>query len=287
MSFSERHGYRPPKDVIQYEDMDMELRTSLWNALDLFYWRQVDPQYKLLGGRNDDMGVLLMSIWIFYFKKPWDETSESWKYCHRQIREYFFKCEWNEVYDFVDFVANNFEGREQINLDFVSYCNEILEREVSGYRFIEKSIVPISSVEEATEIADVLKMSEPFRPVVTHIKAAMELFSDRESPDYRNSIKESISAVEAICNIITGRGKATLGEALKQISDQVELHPALRKAFGHLYGYTSDADGIRHALLDESRLDFEDAKFMLVSCSAFINYLKLKMSKAGIDLETG
>ena len=50
-----------------------------------------------------------------------------------------------------------------------------------------------------------------------------------------------------------------------------------------LYGYTSDADGIRHALLDESDLDFEDAKFMLVSCSAFTNYLKGKAIKAGID----
>ncbi len=39
----------------------------------------------------------------------------------------------------------------------------------------------------------------------------------------------------------------------------------------------------RHALLDESDLDFEDAKFMLVSCSAFTNYLKGKVIKAGID----
>ncbi len=57
----------------------------------------------------------------------------------------------------------------------------------------------------------------------------------------------------------------------------------LSRAFRQLYGYTSDANGIRHALLDESNLDFEDAKFMLVSCSAFINYLKGKAIKAGID----
>lgn len=64
----------------------------------------------------------------------------------------------------------------------------------------------------------------------------------------------------------------------------VDVHPALRGAFQKLYGYTSDADGIRYALLEESNLDFEDAKFMLVSCSAFVNYLKAKAAKAGLNL---
>jgi len=43
-----------------------------------------------------------------------------------------------------------------------------------------------------------------------------------------------------------------------------------------MYGYTSDADGIRHKLLDEATIDFEDAKFMLVSCSAFVNLLRAR-----------
>lgn len=49
-----------------------------------------------------------------------------------------------------------------------------------------------------------------------------------------------------------------------------------------MYGYTSDEDGIRHSLLEESTLKFMDAKFMLVSCSAFINFLIDKASEAGI-----
>jgi len=51
------------------------------------------------------------------------------------------------------------------------------------------------------------------------------------------------------------------------------LHPALKGAFDKLYGYTSDADGIRHALLEEDKVTFEQAKFMLVVCSAFTNYV--------------
>ncbi len=52
------------------------------------------------------------------------------------------------------------------------------------------------------------------------------------------------------------------------------MHPALEAAFTKLYDYTSDAKGIRHALLDEDRVTFEEAKFMLVACSAFVNYVR-------------
>ena len=122
------------------------------------------------------------------------------------------------------------------------------------------------------------------KTVAIHLNSALEKLSDKESPDYRNAIKESISAVEAISSQIAGKDKAELAEALKVLSEKIELHTALRQGFIKLYGYTSDADGIRHALLEETKLDFEDAKFMLVACSAFINYLKVKASKAGMDL---
>jgi len=155
---------------------------------------------------------------------------------------------------------------------------------MSGWRFVGDEIAPITSDEEIAEIEKALEPIGSLTPVTTHLRTALEFLSDKKSPDYRNSIKESISAVEAICRLTTGSSKATLGQALKVIKDKITLHPALEQAFSKLYGYTSDADGIRHSLLDEPNIHFEDAKFMLVSCSAFINYLKLKSSKAGIKL---
>jgi len=61
------------------------------------------------------------------------------------------------------------------------------------------------------------------------------------------------------------------------------LHNALKTGFSAIYGYTSDAEGIRHALLDKSDLKFDDAKFMLVACTAFVNYLigKTAVTQAG------
>jgi len=142
-------------------------------------------------------------------------------------------------------------------------------------------ITQVTNEQEIAEIEEAIDGPPSLRPVSIHLRRSLELLSDRKSPDYRNSVKEAISAVETICNLLVG-SKATLGQALGKLGKKVPLHPALKKAFDSLYGYTSDAEGIRHSLLDEPSLTFEDAKFMLVSCSAFANYLKAKASRAGI-----
>ena len=53
----------------------------------------------------------------------------------------------------------------------------------------------------------------------------------------------------------------------------------LEGGFLKLYGYTNDSDGIRHAMLEESQLTQADAVYFLVSCSAFVNYLKSKITE--------
>lgn len=150
----------------------------------------------------------------------------------------------------------------------------------AAYRLLNNHIAEITSEAEVAEIED--SLVSPIAPVRKHIEAALAFLSNWENPDYRNSIKESISAVESVCRLISG-GK-TLGDALKRIKDKIGLHPALQKGFSALYDYTSDKGGIRHALLDESDLDASDARFMLVACSAFVNFVISKTAELGIKI---
>jgi len=284
MLFSQRIGIKPVKAVIQVDSMDDDLRNGLWNCLTIDYWNSTnDRDYNY----NNIMVNLIHILWLNYFKQPLDVLSPRWIAILLTIREYFFKASWNEVYDFIEFVANNYDDNsydDNANKQFISHCNVVLEREVSAYRFVGKQITRITSEEEINAIEGALAKSTPLKPVYTHLKTALGLLSDRKSPDYRNSIKESISAVEAMSRLVTGNPKATLGEAIKRIKEKVELHPALEKAFDSLYGYTSDKDGVRHSLMKDSNLKFVDAKYMLVTCSAFINYLIEKAEEANIKL---
>jgi hypothetical protein len=49
-------------------------------------------------------------------------------------------------------------------------------------------------------------------------------------------------------------------------------------------GYTSDENGIRHALLDDgtAKVDETDALFMIGACAAFVSYLLSKAHAAGL-----
>jgi len=281
--FSQRKGFKPIKSVMQVNYMDSELRNGLWNALTLFYWNQVKDK-RISYCKN--MESLFKRLWHEYFKQPIDTLSDYWPNTYAKIRDYFFGCEWYEVYDFIEFIANNCpdDKYNTVNSEFMNFCNSVLERELSAYRFVGGRVTQITSEEEVSEIEKALETTKPLKAINIHLRSALDLLAEKKSPDYRNSVKESISAVEAICNLITKEKKATLGQALKKIEDKVSLHPALKSAFSSLYGYASDAEGIRHSLLDEPNLSFEDAKFMLVSCSAFVNYLISKASKAGIKI---
>jgi len=216
------------------------------------------------------------------FQKPIGILPTTFSGAHREMKNYFFeRASWYDVYDFIEFIANNYPD-EKVNQKFMEYCNSVLESEVSAYRFVGGKITQITSEEEIAEIEEALAI--PSKPIQLHLKRALDLLSDKKTPDYRNSIKESISAVESICESITKK-KTTLGQCLGEIETKIgSVHGSLRRAFESLYGYTSSAEGIRHALLDEPTLGFEDAKFMLVSCSAFVNYLVSKASKAGIKI---
>lgn len=265
-TFSERYNYI--EKPIQIENMTPDLRNRIWNIYraniiaDVVYIETnhleelMDFFGKACTSINDDI-ELKTTVEIFY---------ETW----------FNAVPWYRIYDFIEkylsFLTK--EDRKKESKKF----NNVLEEENAGYRIVSEQVVPITDKNEIESIEKAQKSN--YESVNMHLKKAMQLFSRRPQPDYENSIKESISAVEAMCCIITDSSgaNATLGKTLKKLKDNgVYIHPAMENAFSSLYGYTSDENGIRHGGIDFSNAPAEDAKFMLVSCSAFVNYLIEKM----------
>lgn len=286
LSFSQRKGLKPVRDQLQSDRMDDELCNRLWNALTFCYWDRADRDMISTSGvlnPGSYTPLFLRKLWNGFFALPVDTLDKFWSSNLKAIRKRFFEMAWNEVYDFIEFAANNYPS-PNMNIVFMQMCNSVLATELSAYRFVAGTISQLTSEEEISAIEDALAGAKESEPFANHLKTALALLSDRKAPDYRNSIKESISAVEALCKLVAADPKASLEQALRQVQGKIPLHPSLRSALSKLYGYTSDADGIRHALLEEPTSTFEDAKFMLVTCSAFVNYLRAKALRAGIDL---
>jgi len=278
MKFSERIGIIKAKDTIQVDSIDDDLRNGLWNAIQVFYLDEVDAKYIDQSAYRD----FFYTLWHNFFKLPLDKLDNWYGTTRLQIREWFFEWEWYEIYDFIEYITKI--DSQTSSEDFINFCNDLLEKELSGYRFINGIIAPITSESEVQEIDQAINNSanDKLIGVKIHLENALRLIANRDSPDYRNSIKESISAVESISKVLASGTKNSLGSALDKLKAKIEIHPALERGFKQIYGYTSDSDGIRHALMEESKSDFEDAKYMLVACSAFVNYLIVKADKAGL-----
>lgn len=281
MRFSQKIGKRPIKTVLQVESIDEDLKNRLWNTILEDFFNEI-VAFSSIGGETQQ-GEICRLIWKDFFNYRIDtipinfiSNTVSFTGFINHLRNWFDKTEWYDIYDFIAFIASI--DTKMVGRGFTYKCNLVLEKEVSGYRLINDEIVQITSEEEIQEIKDALINTDEWQSVSTHLNSALGLLADRKNPDYRNSIKESVSAVESFCKIITQDDKATLGKALSEIEKSHKLHSSLKKAFSAIYGYSSDSSGIRHSLLESDvNVEFEDAKFMLVSCSAFINYLKSKI----------
>lgn len=270
LGFSQRMGLKPIRTILQVDDMDIDLRNSLWNYIDrnLLHYSN--------GGTN---WVLLDLLWTEYSKNKRVIVGYG---NQATLLDYYYKKftddSWFEVYDILQFIFDN-NGGSYDKYRWAEGINSVLEREMSGYRIINNEITPIT---DKSEIAEIEEASENTKANI-HIKSALLLLSDRKAPDYRNSVKESISAVEAICRDLTG--KTTLGSALDYMKskDIIDINGDFKSGLEKIYWYTNDeTTGIRHALMDTGKgITFEDAKFMLVLCSAFVNYItaKAKMGK--------
>jgi AbiJ N-terminal domain 4 len=278
VSFSERYGYSLVRQALQREEMDTDLRTALWNVLEICFWQHRRGYLRDEPRTQPDFAP---ELWASHLRFALDHLPSDWGGVLRIVRPLYFSYPWNKVYDFLEFMA---AVDENMSETFQDACNAVLEREMSAYRIVAGHVTEITAGAEIEAIEEAIAASGPLTGVRAHLTMALDHLSDRVSPDYRNSIKESISAVEALANVVGGARGETLGVLLRRLEPTLELHPALDAAFSKLYGYTSDAEGIRHALMDEPNLSFEDAKLMLVACSAFVNYLAAKAGKAGIAL---
>lgn len=311
-TFSQRHGHKPVRTQLQFESMDDELRNSLWNCL----WEHFFNDRKVPSHGSsyfpDYIRFLIESVYETLLRWPLDKINWDWSVELKHLRQKYFEWEWFNIYDFVEFIMNssfdenymdNYYSEKnwiiQNKLLFVDSIGNILKREAAAYTVLkageEYHITPITNESEVEAIESAIQDSADLglNNVSTHIQTALSHLSDRTNRDYPSSIAQSILAVEYICKLVVDDSNATLGKSLSKLrnSIHIEISNEIVTSMEKLYVYSNEVS--RHSKKpnkngekagNETVLCLEDAKYSLVHCSAFINYLIVKAGKAGIDL---
>jgi hypothetical protein len=263
--FSQRIGVRqPPRSGL--EEASPSLRTALWNVLH-------KPAFPDDSEHRERALANARAIWNHVGWRT-DQVPQLPYQMREAISLEWFSCKWPEFYDLVEFTARLLATplaptRQQ----WFEMLNRVLDSRGCAYRFIGEQLVPLTNAAEAAEVTRGAESAIP--AVAAHIRAALRFLPPNSAASPRESINESLSAVEAALQHFTGNPSATLSDGLSAFeSRHGALHPTLREGLVKLYGYTADERGVRHALSGETAsVSGDDARFMLVACSALTNYL--------------
>jgi hypothetical protein len=266
--FSDRIGVTA-RPVLAREGMPEALRVSLWNKFQpaLFHTRPHHVDWR-------------PNVSLIYDFLHWRSNTLSHHdvYEIKRLEDWYFAPDrkWFEIYNLIEFVATKLWNGGQLS-GFSDAFNKILEPEGSPYRFVGGALTLVTDPLEIAEVSEAQSQSDGFAGARQHIASALQFLGLRPEPDYRNAIKEAISAVESTLKVLTTAKHLDLSGALKEFVKARPIHGALMKGLDTLYGYTSNEHGLRHALLEaDAKVGFAEAKFMIVACAAFMNYLILR-----------
>lgn len=279
--FSQRYGYKPIEDIIIRESMPKEIQNSICSAFDLLRKGFCsDPYYG--SEKYMDMEEYL---WFNFLNQRLGDFRDGSGYCivaTEVIND--AGTQWYDKLDMLEMaiqylIIKHKEGFRFHNLiiEIIRHINQEFERHNYAYRIVDGKVVELTTPEEIKSIETAIGQSKD--NIKQHLAKALDDYSKRPEGNYPGSIKESISAVEALCRELTG--ESTLGKALNALEKKgLSIPQVLKDGFEKLYAYTNQpTTGIRHALMDTSTPYIPgkaEALYMLVTCSAFINYLRSK-----------
>ena len=274
LTFSQRYGHEPLPEPRQLEELSGHLRGEIWNLIRELLLKKRRSEYEGDYFSEEDerfiervLGKLL--------GVPEDEIPTDYDRVMNFFKNTTINGKFNGVLDLLQIMTND----KGAGANFADRVIDAFEEHAAPY-ILDTSqeyyyFRPRSSKEQgiATKQALETLQSENMEGAVIHLREAVEHMN---AGQYRDAIADSIHAVESVARRIDPKASKTLGPALDSLEQSGLLkHPALKQAFLKLYGYTSDAQGIRHALVDKGtrEVGVDEAMFMFGACASFCAYL--------------
>lgn len=278
LPFSQRTGMSPIPPQLKIDEGSAEFRRLCGYFIDLELKRISEVNYVRSGVRTEirgrkfrpeyfrfasDFHVRFLQLNFNSFRNLLSEVADP---IHKILESESI----SNIFDMVEFILRH----KLISSECKSDLIDAFEQSRMAYRVFDRDVVvAIGSDAQAQAVERGILDAEACRDLAAKrhlISAGVAL----RHGDWPGSIRESIHAVESVALRLAPEA-GTLGAALAVVERQGNLHGGLKSAFAKLYGFTSDSEGVRHALVfgNEASVDETDALFMIGACASFVSYL--------------
>ncbi|MGJ5041402.1 MULTISPECIES: AbiJ-NTD4 domain-containing protein [unclassified Bradyrhizobium] len=276
LTFAQAEGEEPLPSQLKRTEVSRKLRAILWSYIHTELGRtSVRNTYAYVGGNWKNA---LMHAHVHLFHLPIDEFDARFSRATEEVKSVIMRGNWLTFYGWIDHIL-----RLKPTPQFSHDIQRILTSCLSHYRVVDGAILcPLGSDEEAATVERAfvdLKVAPGLTGGREHLRLASQALT---AGNFADSVRESMHAVESVVRMLEPH--ADFSKALANLETKTNIHGALKKGFLAIYGFTSDEQGIRHALLDKGAPDVDeaDALFMIGACSAFISYLLHKARVTGL-----
>jgi hypothetical protein len=266
--YSQRSGSVPVPPQLKLGEVSSEFRRLAYYAVHLEVDRESYAPYQSAIFK-DGWKRVATDLHVRIFKRDADTFDHSAYNTDKAIKKVIDDADVVHLFDFIEFFLRH------------PNCSAELKRELRSafvdsrlaYRVFDNQVAAIGTEEQADAFLRAIDDAQA-KSATGARKHLLDAGSALRNADWAGCVRNSISAVESVA-VKLSPGENTLGAALKAIEKKGHLHGSLKAAFNQLYGYSSDEEGVRHALVfsDEAQVDEADALFMLGACAAFVSYL--------------
>ena len=269
LTFSQAYGYEPVPAPLALEQVSDDARLQIYNLLYTEATRKTS-----YGEVSGPWRAIFQTLHQYFLKAPLDSfsyrTDPILRTYQRLIR---VELQFNNFFDLLLMILRHpncpLTFAVQVVMIFKD-CHLAYSVDLSE----PATIFPAATAQEGEAISEAMAALRDagLSGTETHLRSAMERINNG---DWSGSIRESINAVESVARHLDPSQSDTLGAALTSLEKHRPLHPALKRGFSNIYGYTSNEEGIRHSLVDnsESPAGPDEAIFMLGACASFASYL--------------
>ena len=272
LTFSQAQGYQALPGPLKLEQLLPAARTHIWNVV-YFSMTQHGRDHDNSRYVSGPWQKILMTKHLWHDNRPVDDWNSSFAHHQQAMRTSIENLSFNHVFDLIQFILRH----PDCPADTISAMKDIFATTRLAYTIDETkppTIVPaVTDAEGQAIVKSIQALSHVgLDGSAAHLRKASEYIN---RSDWAGSIRESISAVESAARQLDPKASGALGPALASLESRQSLHPALKGAFTKLYAYTSDEQGIRHALLDQSsaNVGLDETVFMLGACASFASFL--------------
>lgn len=282
LTFAQSEGAVPLPTQLDRKTIPSELRARVWAIVYEGIMHDRFREGVRVGHYSYRLNVPWHKFWqekrVKFDHKMIADSSYNVEMFIDDLKKSFSSEDYIVFYGIIQFMLRSYNIKSEIKEQIETTITDCL----SPYRVVGgDTLVPFGSAEELEAFQNAgatlsnLKMPAP----LAHLRRSAVFLGEGKFSD---SIRESISAIESIVrNIDSGNNVAS---ALNSLSKSNHIHPSMNEAFKRLYGYASDEQGIRHALLDDgdAKVTEADAMFMLGACASFATYLITNARNSGL-----